>query len=464
MSEMAKYLKKRRISLHDIIFKNRKGSQEETKKDPLNERVVVQVVTERGAVGNAPRLEKSQPKCSSPKSERRYIQVCTSAPDNEPVVDRANLDVSTVVGDRMHGIGIQDLGRMKTSRRIDSGSGENSSGSDTSERYQCKSDSDSSDENYIMNRYFKSMTLSDDEKQPPSTRLGLPTIETGSSRSLSAIPWSEMKKDAPLSRSCYEICSNRTPGTSCGSSCSTSFTRPKQGKSLVTYWPNTGSESDLIDIIPLSSSKVTRTKTNMNRPSKRETLSPLNLVQLESTQHSASLKSVKREPSSLHVSPNRSPYMSCDPTLSPSSVMSAETLPPAFSPFAACPVINHRSLRPSYDLNLHPLRPSSSNPTINQAFDFHQHTFPSRLLSPVQLSPLSRSNPNLYVNSPPGDHSSSSVSPSSASGYSPSTSPRRLSPLPIPIPPSSPRPAWRCRRSPRVKQAGAEFQQNFDNF
>ena len=225
MSEMAKYLKKRRISLHDIIFKNRKGSQEETKKEPPNERVVVQVVTERGAVGNAP-LEKSQSKRSSPKSERRYIQVCNSAPDNEPVVDRANL----VVGDRMQGMGIPDLGRMKISRRIDSGSGENSSGSDTSERYQCKSDSDSSDENYIMNRYFKSMTLSDDEKQPPSTRLGLPTIETGSSRSLSAIPWSEMKKDAPLSRSCYEICSNRTPGTSCGSSCSTSFTRPEAGQ------------------------------------------------------------------------------------------------------------------------------------------------------------------------------------------------------------------------------------------
>ncbi|XP_063954646.1 uncharacterized protein LOC129258329 [Lytechinus pictus] len=448
MSEMAKYLKKQRISLHDIIFKNRKSSREEIKRETPEERVVVQVVAEKGAIGQLS-LGESR-KCPSPKPVRSLVQVPSSAPDNVPAVDRNVRD------------GMPVFGRTVKRTPVDYGSCENSSGSDNNERHRYKSDSDSSDENYIISRYFRSMVLSDDEEPSSGTRLGVPVIETGSSRSLSAIPSIDMPNDASLSRSCYEICSNRIPGTPCGSSCSISFRRPNKGKSSMTYWSNGGSEGDITEIIPLGSSTVTSKTTN--RSSRQETLSPLNLSHFETTPRSSSVKSINREPSSLHVSPSRSPNLSGDPTTSPSSVMSGETLPPAPSPFSSYHIANHRSLRPGSavmlphrESNLLPLRPSSSNPAINKASEYH--TTPSHPLRPVQLSPLTRSNPNLCVYSPSG--SSRSLSPSSAFGTS--TSPRLLSPLPIPIPPSSPRPTSQYRRAPRVKKTKAKFQQNFDN-
>ncbi|XP_041461491.1 flocculation protein FLO11-like [Lytechinus variegatus] len=452
MSEMAKYLKKQRISLHDIIFKNRKSSREEIKRETPEERVVVQVVAEKGAIGiiGQHSLGESR-KCPSPKPVRSLVQVTSSAPDNVSAVDRNVRD------------GMPVFGRTVKRTPVDSESCENSSGSDNNEGYRYKSDSDSSDENYIISRYFRSMALSDEEEPSSGTRLGVPVIETGSSRSLSAIPSIDMPNDTSLSRSCYEICSNRIPGTPCGSSCSMSFKRQKKGKSSMTNWSNAGSEGDITEIIPLGSSTVT---SKTNRSSKQETLSPLNLSHFETTPRSSSVKSINREPSSLHVSPSRSPNLSGDPTTSPSSVMSGDTLPPAPSPFSSYDVANHRSLRPGsavmlphWESNLLPIRPSSSNPAINKSSEYQ--TIPSHPLRPVQLSPLTRSNPNLCVYSPSG--SSRSLSPSSAFGTSPSTSPRLLSPLPIPIPPSSPRPTSQYRRAPRVKKTKTKFQQNFDN-
>ena len=444
---MAKYIKKRKISLRDIIFKSGKPSREnlETSDIPAREDIAPNDIPDRDL------QEDDDSRACSPESAADRLHA---------IILTENADEFGDVSEETPRIRHTGSNSIQT---LSDESDKSFDGNKVEHSPYCSHKE--SDNNFIMSKYFDSLTVA--SHQGTLSKDGLPVVDTRSSRSLSAIPWSEINRGGTLtnSRSCYDICSNKIPGTPCGSNCSTPLSRRRHVHSPIqlSCSSRTTSDDDAVDVIPIDATTTTMPHLRREKLSRRMKVSsvplaanppPLDLLDDEGDfAQRVSTKLQMRLPSSLHVSPNLSPNLSTSASVSLSPLVSP-TIPSDFSPFhPRGPSQAYLTTRPK-SAQLPPLRGSASNPNL-----LHTGSLGLKKLSNLEVkmfSSVTRSNPNLYMmpKLPQGSSVGTPMDPVQAF---------RLTHSPQPTPPSSPRTASRGRRAPRVKVSGTISQDELDS-